>query len=158
MSFKKRALTVRISLQRGEKFSNGSDELALTGYRAEAVIENVGAESNAAGVMNLRIYGMRLEDMLVLSTGGLKTDTVRNDFIILSAGNEGEVIRQIFAGSIINAFIDFNGAPDVAFNVMAASGWVDRIKPEAANSYKGQVDVAIVPRIAMILVDHPSVA
>lgn len=147
MSFKKRALTVgfRLSIDRTTKqrasFLGGGDQIDLTGYRAEVVIDNAGGNEIKGATMQLRIYGMRLADMNTLSTQGSMGMglLVRSDNVYVNAGDEGGILRQIFSGTIVSAFIDFS-PPEVCLNVIAQSGFLQQIKPAAPNSYSGTVD------------------
>lgn len=142
MTFAKRALKVGFKLN-GAAFDGGTGEIDLTGYRCEVVVDNPGDQMSVSS-MQMRIFGMSLSDMNTLSTNGRSVIAVREDQVVVSAGDEGEQTHQIFEGTIAAAFIDYAGAPEVALTVIARTGLVWQAKPAAANSYKGEADVATI--------------
>lgn len=142
MSFIKRAINVKFNLAEANGVipSSGATTLNLTGYRVEAYVEMIGGLG--LEVAHLRIWGMRLEDMNKLSTQTREGVAVTSNTLSISAGDVGSPIKQIFFGDILTAFIDFAGAPDVSFNVIAQPGAASAAKPAAPNSTRGVLDVA----------------
>jgi hypothetical protein len=69
-------------------------------------------------------------------------DDVRGNEVIISAGDVGGNIRRIFSGTVLAAYSDYVGMPDVAFIVNAQAAYFQKITPSKANSFKGSIDVA----------------
>lgn len=141
MSFAKRAINVRFLLNNDVLSSNGTNTLDLTGYQCELNVSNPGAVLVTQSIQ-MRIYGMTPADMNQFSTDGLMALAARGDQVIVSAGDVGGNIRQIFSGSITAAYSDYSNMPDVAFIVSAQAAFYHKIQPSDANSFKGEVDVA----------------
>lgn len=140
MTFAKRAIKLSFKLGSGS-LPNGADTLDLEGHRVEAIIDNPGG-GLAVGTLNMRVYGMRLGDMNTFSTDGINTLGIRGDSVTVSAGNVGGQIHQVFEGNIRAAYIDFGGAPDVSFNIVAQTALIFRTAPADPNEGNGDVDVA----------------
>lgn len=138
MSFKKRAINVMFVPAGGK-----AEVLDLSGLRCEALVQNAGGNM-MMGTLQLRVFGMKDSDMNRYATNGLNATAVKGDQIMVSAGDEGGIIRQIFSGTIFGAYSDFQTAPDVCFNVAARAAFLHKVMPAAPNSYKGSVDVATV--------------
>lgn len=128
MSFKER----QINLQ----FSNGDSTLSLEGLRCNAMITNPGGY-NAFGQLQLRVYGMTLDEMNQYSSVGSNMVAVSNFSVVLSAGNTGENIAQVFSGTLIRSFIDLSGTPEVAFVCSAIAGYYGKATSAAAGSWPG---------------------
>jgi hypothetical protein len=143
MSFAKRAINIRFLLNNDVLSSNNTNTLDLTGYQCELTVSNPGAVL-VAQTLQMHIYGMSPADMNQFSTDGLNALSVRDDQVIVSAGDVGGNIRQIFAGTITAAFSDYSGMPDVAFVVSAQAAFFHKIQPSNANSFKGEADVATI--------------
>jgi hypothetical protein len=142
MSFVKRVINVHFYLADGNGVfkETGENILRLSGYRVETVVSMQGAVG--LEFMHLRIWGMKLSDMNKLSTQTRSSLAITGNLISVSAGDEGAPIKQIFFGGIQSAFIDFAGAPDVSFDVMASPASPGAEKPAAPNSTNGMLDVA----------------
>ncbi|WP_304305877.1 hypothetical protein [Pseudacidovorax intermedius] len=140
MSFEKRALQVTFRLA-DMKFTNGADQIDLSGYRVEVEVDNPGGFLSMAG-LQMRIFGMALSDMNTLSTDGRGILGIRNDQLAVSAGDEGNPLSQVFDGTIGTAFIDYESAPEVPLIVIARTGILWQAKPVSPNSYRGPVDAA----------------
>ncbi|MFT8720031.1 baseplate hub protein [Acetobacter sp.] len=101
-----------------------------------AVICDIASGGLESGVMcQIRIYGMSLSRMNQLSTSqtGFIAQTLNS--ITVKAGAEGEALRPVFQGDIVQAFVDFSGVPDVAFNVTGLSMGAINAKPASPVSY-----------------------
>lgn len=118
------------------QFSNDQGTLELDGLRCEAIITNPGGYS-AYGQLQLRVFGMTLDQMNQYSSTGTNMVAVQNASITVSAGNVGGNIAQAFSGTLIRSFIDFSGIPDVTFNCAAVAGYFYKSSPAAPNSYQG---------------------
>ena len=120
----------------------GDDTVTLTGHRCEAIVANPGGNLSMSQ-LQLRVFGMKASDMNKFVTPVARLG-VRNDVIKLSAGDASFGMHQVFEGTIGSAVINYSGIPEVAFDVYAQGGLFEKIKPAAANSYEGEVDVATI--------------
>lgn len=142
MTFVMREISLTFRLARGEKLADGeSDTLTLAGHRCEAIIENPGGNLNL-GRLQLRVYGMKLADMNKFSTNHVLPLVVRGDSVSLSAGDAASGMKRVFEGTITSACVNYQGMPDIAFDVYAQSGFLYQVKDAAVNSLAGEVDVA----------------
>ena len=114
----------------------------LTGYRVSVNCKAAGGGGMAQA--QIRVYGMKLSDMNNLSTMGLLPTAFRNNLVTVFAGDAGAQATQIFQGTIISAYADMLNAPDVAFNITAATGATESLTKLPATSYAGPVDVATI--------------
>lgn len=118
------------------QFSNDQGTLELDGLRCEAIITNPGGYS-AYGQLQLRVFGMTLDQMNQYSSTGTNMVAAQNQTITVSAGDAGGAITQVFAGTLIRSFIDFSGVPDVSFSCAAIAGYYEKSAPSSPNSYQG---------------------
>ena len=141
MSLIERKITVTFLLADGA-FANGGSSLEVSGLRCEAQIDNINGVS--LGALQLRIHGMRIEDMNSLSLLGKKYMEARRNQVIVSAGDDDAGMTQVFSGTIFQAFIDYGSMPDVGFVVSASSAYFESLQKTAAVSVDGSVDVATI--------------
>lgn len=118
------------------QFTNDQGTLKLDGLRCEAVITNPGGYASY-GQLQLRVFGMTLDQMNQFSSTGTNMVAVQNVGITVSAGEVGGTITQVFSGTLIRSFIDFAGIPDVSFSCAAIAGYFQKASPAAPNSYQG---------------------
>ncbi|HFF9119485.1 TPA: hypothetical protein ACGFAU_004522 [Yersinia enterocolitica] len=142
MSYVERKINVEFQLGTGKFGEELGDTVSLSGLRCEAVIENAGGIllSN----LHMRIYGMKESDMNQLNAIGLIDPKIKRNVVIVTAGDDVTGMSQVFKGTIITAYADYNAAPNVPLYVEASSNYFERIKPAAANSYRGSTDVATI--------------
>ena len=133
MSFVLRQINLQFS-------KNGEVLLPLEGLKCTALISNPGG-ANAFATLQLRVYGMKLNEMNQFSSGGANLIINENIDITVLAGDVGGTIGQIFFGGIFSSYIDFSAVPDVAFVCSAQSGIFQKASPSAANSWKGSQNV-----------------
>ena len=132
----------QISLQ----FSSANGTITnLEGLRATAIVLNPGGE-NTQGQLQLRVYGMTLDQMNQFSGAGSSASLSSNgaSFLAISAisitvlaGNKDDILGQIFQGGIQSSYIDFGSVPEVAFVCTAQAGLYSNSAPNAANSWAG---------------------
>jgi hypothetical protein len=96
------------------------------------------------GELNLRVFGMTLDMMNKLSKIGRLALSATLNGVRVDASNGLGGMTNVYQGTINEAWADFTGAPDCAFNVSAQSGWFQDIKPADPQSYQGASDVATV--------------
>ena len=116
--------------------SSDGSAVVLKGLRCTANITNPGGNS-AFGQLQLRVYGMTLDQMNLYSSTGSNMVAVQDQSVTVSAGNEGGVLNEVFSGTIISSFIDLGGLPDVGFVCAAVAGYYNKAAPAAPNTYEG---------------------
>ena len=108
----------------------------LQGLRCTAIIYNPGG-NNGVAQLQLKVYGMTLDQMNQYSSSGSNLVVNENYGITVSAGNEGSTPTQIFEGGIISSYIDFSSVPDVAFVCVAQAGLFQQAAMTATRSWEG---------------------
>lgn len=142
MSFLQRKLNSTFVLGTGNFGTQGQNQLDLSGLRTSADV--IYAGGLGAGTLDLAIYGMTLSHMNQLSTLGLVYTQIRRNSITLEAGDDENGMATVFQGTILNAWPDMNGMPNVPFRVSAQVQMVNAIKPSKTISIKGGADVATI--------------
>ncbi|KPA87282.1 hypothetical protein PF66_06192 [Pseudomonas asplenii] len=142
MTFLKRDIDVSFKLQKGGFGSGFEDTATYSGLRCEVSVNNVsGASLNS---LQMRVYGMQESSMNKLSTLGVSVMETDRNIITVTASNSFGGMTQVFQGTIVKAWIDYRGAPEVSLNVEAAAGYYEQVKAVGVNSYKGSTDVATI--------------
>lgn len=129
MTFAKRKIDLQFSSADGSTVN-------LSGLRCSALITNPGGNT-AFGQLQLRVYGMTLEQMNQYSSAGSNMVAVQNQSVTVSAGNEGGVMNEVFSGTLISSFIDLSQQPEVCFTCAAVAGYYNKAAPSAPNTYQG---------------------
>ncbi|HDR9199672.1 TPA: hypothetical protein QDB48_000959 [Burkholderia vietnamiensis] len=142
MSFTRKRIDLTITLGEGEFGDEGSNTVTLTGLRVQSLITIPGGESMAGA--QVRAYGLPLSMMNQLTTIGPINTAYRNNKLLMAVGDDENGMHVMYSGTIGEAHADFQGMPDVAFNVLGWAGLYDSVKPVGALSYVGTVDVATV--------------
>lgn len=140
--FVRRKLRVRFVLV-DNGFNDGDVSLTYTGLRVSCQISNAGFES---GVMcSLRIEGMPLSDMNRLSV--LQTGIIQQSMnTVTVSASDGGPWQDVFSGGVLEAFADFNGSPETAFNVMAQTMAIPSAVVIPSTSFADSVSVAVVAK------------
>lgn len=142
MALVQRKLKTTFVLGTGNFGTQGQNQLELSGLRTSADV--IYAGGLGAGTLDLAIYGMTLSHMNQLSTLGLVYTQIRRNSITLEAGDDQNGMATVFQGTILNAWPDMNGMPNVPFRVSAQVQMVNAIKPSKTISIKGGADVATI--------------
>ncbi|MDN8598613.1 hypothetical protein Q0A17_04145 [Citrobacter sp. S2-9] len=140
MALTEKKITAIFTLQ-NQTFTNGTNQLSLSGIRMMANIESFGIFEQ--GTCNLRVWGMNPDDMNTLATLAIRMGISRNGLTLL-AGDDEKGMTQVFTGTIFDAYTDYNSLPDVAFCIDSSPGWFEKMAPAAANSFQGVTDVATI--------------
>ncbi len=136
-------LEVKITLGSGTFGEDVGNEVTLTGFRMTADLMLPGGDS--MGRCKLRVFGLREDVMNQLTTIGVVNTAIKaKNSITLSAGDSEAGMSEVFKGTIYDAWADYSGAPNVAFNIDAYAGLVAALKPVETTSYKGATDVAVI--------------
>lgn len=139
MSLVRRLLKATFVLGEGDFGQQGQNTVDLSGLRASANITKAGGPGMSQ--MQFTIYGMKLSTMNKLSTLGMVVTQKRRNSVTLSAGDDQNGFGNVFQGTIANAWIDLQAAPEVAFHVEAFTGLLDALEPADPISIKGSADV-----------------
>lgn len=138
MAFVQRLISTTFQLGQGT-FNNGSSTVTVDGARTSAKITKAGSNAMTA---HLRIYGMKLTTMNSLSTIGAKGQLLQRNMVTVSAGDDETGLAVVFVGTVMFAYIDFQGIPDVAFDVVAQTTGIESVMSAKPQSFTGSTDVA----------------
>ncbi len=142
MSFIERKIDVQIQLN-GDTFDGSNDTLLLQGLRCQATVQStVGGSTPFQSQAQVRILGMRGDDMAKLSTLGLVQGLYQRNLIAISAGDDDAGMAQIFSGQIFSGRVGYNNMPDVGVELVASATLAPQMSIVAGTSYKGSMDVA----------------
>ena len=142
MSFTRKRIDLTITLGEGELGDTGANAVTLTGLRVQSLITIPGGESMAGA--QVRAYGLPLSMMNQLTTIGPINTAYRNNKLLMAVGDDENGMHIMYSGTIGEAHADFQGMPDVAFNVLGWAGLYDSVKPVGALSYVGSVGAATI--------------
>jgi hypothetical protein len=138
---KRKVIELTITLGSGTFGEDVGDTVTLSGFRVMVDVANPGGDS--MGRCQLRVFGLRNDLMNKLTTIGQINVAIRaKNTVLIAAGEDGDALSSVFQGVILDAWADYNSAPDVAFNIIAFAGLDAAVKPVGATSYKGVTDVA----------------
>ncbi|MFT8978741.1 baseplate hub protein [Gluconobacter oxydans] len=124
-SFAKKQIDVSFTVPTGA-IGPGStaDKVTLSGLRVRATVTNAGMLTGSQ--LSLRVEGMtlammnRLSVVMAMTNVSNQTNTRFSGALVeVQAGDAGGTLSTIFLGDIAEAFVDFSGAPSVAFQVLA---------------------------------------
>ncbi len=143
MSFAKRQISVRFQLGQGAFGDTGMKIVNVSGLRAHAHIIKAGAET--LGECQLSVFGLKQSIMNELSALANYDMVVRQNTVIVSAGDEGAAgLATVFEGTIAEGWADLNSAPDTRLQVVAYAGMLQKLKPVPPTSYPGSADAAVI--------------
>ncbi|MFT8716114.1 baseplate hub protein [Gluconobacter potus] len=140
-SFTKKQIDISFTVPTGA-IGPGStaDKVTLSGLRVRATVTNVGMFTGSQ--LSLRIEGMtlvmmnRLSVVMAMTNVSNQTNTRFSGATVeVQAGNAGGALATIFIGDIAEAFVDFSGAPSVAFQVLAYDTIQMKIIPCTPTTY-----------------------
>ena len=141
-SLVQRILQITFKLGAATFTESGTDTLTVTGLRAVCQIDQAGAVG--ARHLSLRIYGMTLSTMNQLTNLGVPLASIGKNFVTVQAGDAVNGLSIVFTGSIFQAWVDPNEAPDVSFTVDAIEGQYVAVAPANPVSFDGPVAVTTV--------------
>jgi hypothetical protein len=130
-----------ITLGTGTFGSSNNNQIQLEGFRARAHIENAGGQMY--GTLHAQIYGVSQSDMNQATTLQYQNQGFLRNVIQVYA-IDGTQKTLVFVGNIINAFGNYNSAPDVFLEIQANSTWVAKLTPTSPLSYPGSIPVSTV--------------
>lgn len=111
----------------------------FTGLRIQSKVEAV---ARLATQLDLKVFGMKKADMDALTVAWANPPIVLNHLVILEA-NDGNGWTQVFSGTIKEAQPIYRAQPDVYFQVLAVTGYFQKINPVPPTSYPETVDIGV---------------
>lgn len=139
-TFTKKRIDLTITLGTGEFGEDLGDTVTIRGLRAFVDLANPGGES--MGAAQIRAYGLPEDLMNKLTTIGQINRAIRiKNTVAVAAGDIEGGMNLVFSGVIVDAWGDYNAAPDVPLVIMAQMGLDAAVKPVNATAYKGSVSV-----------------
>lgn len=138
--FKKNGISVVVN---GVKIPGGKNQITLQGFRATANIQKAGGVQ--MGQLQAKIYGVKQSDMQAITCFQWKPlETVSHHVDVYAV--DGDAQYLVFAGTIVNAWGDYQSAPDVFLYIKAATAYQQQITPANPTSYQGAIDAAVALR------------
>lgn len=140
-SLKEKRIKVTVLMAGAGKSFDGKDNntLVFDGLRTECRI-NYGNGSVMPSAQ-IRIYGLRLENMLSLLRVKWNTGEALQNLIQIEAG-DNEKMSVVYKGNITFASTDFTTAPNVSLLIESNTAIYHNLTPVPARSFEGEVDVA----------------
>ena len=147
MPFTQKLISVSFTLVQGapdqpRTFTNtNSNQVTLSNHRASVRINNDAISGTTAEVS---VYGMNPLLMQQLSTLGTALQSVPGNSISVAAGDSASGLTTVFVGIIVEAWPDYNQAPNVpmVFQCNATGGL--QVVPFAATSYSATTSAAVI--------------
>lgn len=137
----KKALQFVITLGAGTFGSSGSNQITLQGFRATVSIDRAGGLQMST--LRAQIYGVSQSAMNSATTLQWKPgDQISNTVKVIAI--DGDQQTQVFYGYIVNAWGNYQNAPDVFLEIQAQAALLQQLQPTAPLSFKGQTNVAQV--------------
>jgi hypothetical protein len=137
-----RLINVTFSIGTG---TDGSGTPVVTKYEGLRISANiVEAGGYMAPTGQFTIYGLSPADMNKISSIGLYANRLKYNTITVEAGDATYGMTKVFSGVINEAYVDFEGAPDVGLQVTSLDGAIEALKPIAPTSYQGSAPVAAI--------------
>lgn len=145
MAFTAKQLRVTLVLDDANAVFPGTNSNTLVIDRLRMVAK-VQAVARLATQCELKIYGMRLQDMSALTVVWANPTAILRHTVILEANNTGKADGwvQVFKGNFKEAQPDFNGQPDVFFLILAVTALFHKINPVAPTSFTEQSDIGAI--------------
>lgn len=145
MSFTAKQLRVTLILAGANTVFPGtnSNTLIVDRLRVSAQIQAV---ARLATQCELRIFGMRQQDMSALTVVWANPPIVLDHIVIVEANNTGrdDGWVQVFKGTIVEAQPDYRSQPDVSFSILAVTGYFVKVNPVPPTSYPEQADIGAI--------------
>ena len=113
------------------------------------ILENLRVSTRVQGVARLttqadiRIFGMKAADMDALTVAWANPPVVLDHLVILEA-DSGKGYVQVFKGTIIEAQPNYGSAPNVSFDLLAVTGYFQKINPAEPTSYPASADIGTI--------------
>lgn len=141
-SFTQKRLRVTLIMSGANSVFPGtnSNTLTLENMRMSAKVQAVARLATQA---ELRISGMKQADMDALTVAWANPPVVLDHLVILEA-DSGNGYVQVFKGTIIEAQPNYKGAPDVSFDLLAVTGYFQKINPAEPRSFPAEAEADVI--------------
>lgn len=116
-----------------------ADTATFSGHRASLRVQNSGGLNGTTA--HVAIWGLRLEQMNQLATTGRVIGMIPRNVINVSAGDAISGMSTVFVGTILDAYADFNKAPQVPMEFECIAGGAESVIPAEPSSFTGSTDV-----------------
>lgn len=120
--------------------TNSNTLVLADNFRASVRAQAVARLSTKA---ELRVYGMLPADMDALTITWSQAPVVLDNIVIVEADN-GDGYVKVFEGTMIEAQPNYQSLPDVSFDVLAMTGYYQKINPVPPTSYQAATDIDTV--------------
>lgn len=142
MSLVRRKIDLTFILGQGDFGEGGFDMVKVSGLKVHASIVKAGAQSGDQG--SIQVFGLRKDLLNKLSRLGRPLDQMRNNAVVVEAGDDVSGMSQVFAGDMIDAYADLDNAPDAVLNITAITGALAACKPIPPSSFPGPAAPEII--------------
>ncbi|KXV60670.1 hypothetical protein AD948_04395 [Acetobacter senegalensis] len=155
-SFTQKKIDIDFDIRQGG-FSGSPETITLMDHRVSCQVLSTGLET---GMMcSVRIEGMKLSAMNRLSVAQASVIDQSSNSITVRAGDAGATRPTIFTGGIVEAFVDYAGAPNVAFQVTALSTAIPAAMPIEPTSFAAGAKIsdimqAIAGKVGLEFTNH----
>lgn len=131
-----------------------SNTLVIENLRMRAKVRAVARIATQA---DIDVFGMLQADMNAMTIAWANPPVVLDHLVILESNSTGRADGwvQIFKGTIIEAQPDYRSAPDVSFNLLAVTGYYQKISPADPISYLNEVTIGVVVADMVALMGEP---
>ena len=142
MAFIQRRIEVEFQLQVGSFDEGAFDTVRVKGLRVQA---NVSLTSGPVlGNAQIRIFGLTPSLLKKLSGLNQAAQAIRQNTVILYAGDDVNGLAVVFRGQITLALLDLASVPDSSLTVSALAGAFGKLKPFTPSTYPGSADAATI--------------
>lgn len=140
MTFVKRKIELTFRLGKGLFEDSGGlgDTVTVKDLRISAKIAKAGTPTPTA---NVRIYGLTASLMNKLSNAGSRINLVKKDSVTIKAGDDASALGVVFVGTIMMAWVDFQGVPEAVLEIVAQSGNAEAVISAKPTSFSDSVDI-----------------
>lgn len=118
----------------------GGPSINVTNLRMSVHVQNSG--NPAACSAQIKIWGLSPSIMNQLSTLGLQINLISKNTVVVQAGNAGSSLSTVFQGTILDAYGDYEGQPDVPFVMIARLDGFNAAALAPPTSFPQPFDVA----------------
>jgi hypothetical protein len=119
--------------------STGLNQATVTNARASVRITFAGSMAGTSA--DIAIWGLSQNDMNQFQTMGIEINKIARNIISVSAGDAANGFSRVFTGNIVQAWGDYNGAPDVAMRFHCVAGYLEGTQPFNDTTFSGNVPV-----------------
>ena len=143
-SYTERKITTTITLGTGTIGQTGKNTVRLSGLRCAATIAKAGYPSLDRG--EIRIYGVEPSVMNAVSTLGAYAYTMARvaNNVLIEAGDAVNGMSVVYFGSIVNAWTNYDAAPDTFLQIEGTTAQLGAMQPAPPTSFAGSADVATI--------------